>query len=128
MFNRACQNAHSSEYWTCQLTDCGYFQLRCAFSFWFRCHSMNISYFNLLLKKIYQRRLIVFCIYSISRYGLRSILYISRQFTITINKTHVTQFSMEHDQMRLKVDMSCSFPPTPRPSQKKTKMYFLTML
>ena len=97
---------------------------------------MNISYFNLLLKKIYQRRLIVFCIYSISRYGLRSILYISRQFTITINethatqftitinKTHATQFSMEHDQMRLKVDMSCSFPPTPAPPKKNKNVFF----
>lgn len=84
---------------------------------------MNISYFNLLLKKIYQRRLIVFCIYSISRYGLRSILYISRQFTITINKTHVTQFSVEHDQMRLKVDMSCSFPP-PAPPKKNKNVFF----
>ena len=36
------------------------------------------------------------------------------------------QFSMEHDQMRLKVDMSCSFPPAPAPAppQKSKNVFF----
>ena len=34
------------------------------------------------------------------------------------------QFSMEHDQMRLKVDMSCSFPPPPPAPPKKNKNVF----
>ena len=32
---------------------------------------------------------------------------------------------MEHDQMRLKVDMSCSFPPPPpAPPQKNKNVFF----
>ena len=34
------------------------------------------------------------------------------------------QFSMEHDQMRLKVDMSCSFPPAPAPPKKSKNVFF----
>ena len=64
LFNRVCQNAHSSEYWTCQLTDCGYFQLRCDFCFWFRLQEDLPKEINCILY-------------------LQG--FISRQFTITIN-------------------------------------------
>ena len=105
LFNRVCQNAHSSEYWTCQLTDCGYFQLRCDFCFWFRLHYINISCFNLLLKKIYQRRLIVFCIYSVSFQG---------NLQLQLIKTYIMQFFMEGRTKNKKT--------------QKPKMYFSTVL